>query len=249
MNEKISKLQEQINLLVSNAGSAVSLAQQQTPAAPISTPLPEQTNRSPTSSRSADRSDSNIRRRSRAAPHPQYMGPTSSAYSFGVASSSLQEMGIQPGTNLVVGATTTYATTPARTPPPSRDLLYTQDPLLWLPQNEAIRLVETYEEESGTVYPFIDIKLVLSAAQQFYSSAAPTRSSSAVRDSGEENMLSGGMLDILKLVVAIALVFEGHGPTTLSLKLLDSVESGFKGRLCGPSVDVLEIQAWTLMVS
>jgi hypothetical protein len=249
MNEKISKLQEQINLLTSSAAAGVPLAQQQqAPVTPISTSLPEQPNLSSSSRRKENHSDSHERRRSRAARHPQYMGPTSSAFSFGVARNSLQEMGIQPATDLVDNVITSYSTTPARSPMPSSDLLYPRDPLLSIPRNEAIRLVETYEEESGTVYPFIDIKSVLSAAEEFYSSAAPNRGVPAVRGSGDQNMLSGGIVDILKLVIAIALVFEGHGPTRLSLRLLDNVESGFEGRLCGPTVDMLEIQAWTLMV-
>jgi hypothetical protein len=50
------------------------------------------------------------------------------------------------------------------------------------------------------------------------------------------------------LVIAIALVIEGRGRSALSAKLLGNVESGFDGRLCGPSVDMLEIPAWTLLV-
>lgn len=180
--------------------------------------------------------------------HPQYMGPTSSAYSFGVARTSLQDMGINTGTNSDDAGIRSYSTTPARSPIPSRDSHFPREPLLSITRNEAIRLVEIYEEEFGIVYPFIDIKSVLSAVEQFYTTAKSTRAAEAARRPGDENMLSGGVVDILKLVIAIASVSEGHGPTNLSVRLLDNVESGFEGRLCGPSVDILEIQAWTLMV-
>jgi hypothetical protein len=249
MNEKISNLQEQISLLVANAAAGVPLGQQQqAPTTPVLASLPEETNLSPSSNRREHHSDLHARRRSRAARHPQYLGPTSSAFSLGIARNSLQDLGIQPGIDVVDNAMRSYSTTPARSPMPSSDLLCAGDPLFCISQSEAIRLVETYKEESGSVYPFINIKSVVDAAQKFYGSAIRAQRTPAVRGAGEENMLSGGILDILKLVIAIALVVEGHGPTAMSQRLLDSVESGFDARLCGPSVDILEIQAWTLMV-
>ncbi|KAK4957764.1 hypothetical protein LTR66_013252 [Elasticomyces elasticus] len=175
------------------------------------------------------------------------MGPTSSAFTFGVAKSSLRRMGIQSDPDPVDNGPGSYLTTPTRTPAPSHDVLHTWDPLHTIPRAEAIRLIETYEEESGSIYPFLDIELLTKSAHCFYDGTNDVRESLSARGSRLENTLSGGVNDILKLVIAIALIIEGRGPTSLSTKLLDSVESGFDGRPCGPSVDMLEIQAWTLM--
>lgn len=245
MNEKLSKLQEQIDLLVSGAAAGVPLSQpHQASVTPIPTSLPGQRHSAPSSSHTDDSHPSSSLRRSRAARHPQYMGPTSSAFSFGVAKNSLQRMGIQSGTGLGENVTTSRSTTPVGNSMLSGDPLPSRDPLLSITQHEAIRLVNAYEEDTGTLYPFVDTNLVLSTAVDFYNGTTPNQGGS-----GDANMLSGGTLDILKLVIAIASVVEGHGPTILSQRLLENVESGFEGRMCGPSVDVLEIQAWTLMVS
>jgi hypothetical protein len=244
MNQKIAMLQEQISLLVSNTASGVPATQQPAPVTPVSTSLPEHTSFAQSSNQEEPPRDPYARRDPKAPRHQQYMGPTSSAFSFGVARSSLQRMGIQPETDLVDDGPGSYLTTPARTPAPSNDW----DPLLTITRTEAVRLIETYEEESGSIYSFLDIKLVSKSAHDFYNTADTLRESSIPRRSGYENTLSGGILDILKLVIAIALVIEGRGRSALSAKLLGNVESGFDGRLCGPSVDMLEIQAWTLMV-
>lgn len=266
LSEKLSKLQEQLDLLVSGAAAGISLGQQQhqqhqqeqqeqvhnrDPVTPVSAPMPGEKNTSTSPNRLDTHDDSRAyrRARTRATKHPQYMGPTSSAYSFGLARTSLQDMGIQTGVPLDDNGVTSYSTTPARSPIPSRDPVFPREPLLSITQNEAIRLITIYEEECGTVYPFIDIQLLQSVADKFYRSGISARSPSLAHRLGDENMLSGGIVDILRLVIAIASVFECHGPTSLSARLLNSVESGFEGRLCGPSVDILEIQAWTLMVS
>lgn len=189
------------------------------------------------------------RQGSRAAKHVQYQGPTSVAYNLGVATASLQDMGIHTRAIQDDMNNTSYSTTPARSSPSSNEMTFLRDPLLSITLNQATHLVRIYEEESGTVYQFIDIDLVMRTAEQFYGrSIMSNGGNSVVSDSHDTNMLSGGVVDILKLVIAIALVIQGHGPTALSSALLDNVETGFKGRLCGPSVDILEIQAWTLMV-
>jgi hypothetical protein len=248
MNQKIVMLQEQIALFISSAASGPPTTQGVLPATPGSIPCPEQTNRPLNSSQKEAASNPQVRPKLYVSRNPQYMGPTSSAFTFGVAKSSLQRMGIQSGTDLPDDGPESYMTTPARTPVPSNDVLQIWYPLLAIPRNETIRLIEVYEEESGTIYSFLDIKLILKSAHDFYNNANAIRESSIPRGPVDENTLSGGIVDILKLVIAIALVIEGRGKSTRSAKLLETVESGFNARPCGSSVDMLEIQAWTLMV-
>jgi hypothetical protein len=242
MNEKISKLQEQIGLLVSNTASQ-SIQQAALPS-PISTTLPERTNRRPRLERRELPRSARVHRTPRTARHPQYVGHTSFAFGFGVAKRSLQGMGIQAGADLA----DSHTTTPARSPSPTDQIYFARDPLCSIPRNEAIRLVETYEEECGTIYPFLDNKLILRTAGDFYNGASVGRESLFVPGCNDENMSSGGILDIAKLVIAVALVIEASGPTVLSTELLESVEAGFDDRFRGLSVDVLGIQALTLMV-
>lgn len=247
MNDKLAKLQEQINLLVSGATSDSSLTRLQAATSTITASPSIVANVAPTLAYNNPHTSTHTS--SGSARPPQYMGPTSSAFGFAVARNSLQEMGIQVERDPVNSTIESDLSTPARTPTPPHDLFASRDPLTRISFQEARRLVELYEEESGTVYPFIDIQLMLETAQRFYNTTDTIQISPARRNHADKNKLSGGMLDILKLVIAIASVFEGHGPTVLSRSLLDSVESGFQGRLCGPTIDVLEIQAWTLMVS
>lgn len=233
MNEKLAKLQEQVSLLVSSAASAVPSMQQLAPPSPESMTLREHTRRPP---------DLRRLRAQRPARPPQYMGPTSSSFSFGVAKHSLQEMGIQDG------ADSSGSATPLGSPSSPTRGLVARDPLCSIPRSEAIRLIETYEEECGTIYPFLDTNLILKTVREFYDSANMYQSSSYLPHYNDENMFAGGLLDVAKLAIAIALVIEAGGPTVRSTELLESVESGFDGRFCGLSVDVLGMQALTLMV-
>jgi hypothetical protein len=241
MNEKITQLQEQISLLMSNAASGVSSMQPLTLPSPVSTVLPgEPKDQSDWNQRELDR-NSSVRQPPRRSRHPQYMGHTSSSYTFEVAKNSLEGVGIQAGTN----SSSNHSSTQVRTPSTPNQIPYARDLLYKIPPNEAIQLIEKYEEESGTIYPFLDVKLVLRTAREFYSM---NRGPSLLTDCNEENAFSGGILDIVKLTIAVALVIEAGGATALSTELLESVESGFRGRFCGLSVEILEIQVLTLMV-
>ncbi|KAH6683867.1 fungal-specific transcription factor domain-containing protein [Halenospora varia] len=243
MNEKILKLQEQISFLVSNAASGVPSMHQLAPANPDSTILRDYS-RPPSESGNGELPRSAYTCKTpRPKRHSQYMGPTSSSFTFGVAKSSLQGMGIQAGDDPPSG----YSTANSRGLPTPNRVSPASDPLYTIPQNEALRLIATYEEESGSIYPFLNNELVLKATQEVYNTASLGRKSSILLGSKDENVFSGGMLDIVKLVIAIALVIEAGGPTVLSTELLESVESGFEGRFCGLSLDISGIQALTLM--
>lgn len=244
MSEKVAKLQDQIDLLLTNAANCTPPTQQSAPPTPISTAVLEQ----PTLATGSNQKDllmsAHEHQSPRPARHPQYMGPTSSSFSFGVAKRSLQGMGIQTGAD----ASTSYASTPTRRSSTSNYLSMARDPLYTISRNEAFRLIESYEEECGTIYAFLDIKLMLKTAREFYDCVSIDREPSYLQGDNDENIFSGGILDLVKLSIAVALVIKASGPTVLSTGLLESVEAGFKGRFCGLSVDILGMQVLTLMV-
>lgn len=208
MNEKLEGLQEQINLLISNAAATAQPAQQITPATPVSTSLSEP-------SHPPLRVAQNEHSRS------WYFPPHLEGSDVATSVRSMQAVD---------------------------DFRRIRDPLCAIPRNEAFRLIAVYDEECGSIYPFLDNELILKAAHDFYNTAESGEVPPFHRTTTSENVLSGGVLDILKLAIATAVVIENSGPTNLSAQLLDSVESGFEGRVCGAQVDILEIQAWTAMV-
>lgn len=242
LNDKMEKMQEQIDRLSSRTNMIMSTSSGETALASI----PSENMRFQMESRLSNRdmlsqsSPSSSRR-------PDFMGPTSSTYLFGVAADSLERAGIHTNISAApdreVGITASVSV-PQET---SRRTHCRNNPLLKLTRNEALRLIDLYEDECGSLYPFVDKLLVCRAAHYVYEHAASSVSSLPSTQI-EENKLSDGVVDILKLVIAIALVLEGQGPGNLSSELLESVEAGFHARLCGAKVDIIEIQAWTAMV-
>ena len=80
---------------------------------------------------------------------PRFQGPTSAAYSFDVANSSLQTMGIHPPTEASVddSAVTKRSTHSTPSSPLSPPAHPSKDPLWLLSKEEAVRLARVYEEE------------------------------------------------------------------------------------------------------
>jgi hypothetical protein len=78
--------------------------------------------------------------------HLNYRGPTSSAFSFDVAKSSLQSMGIQ-------SIVDDPEEGPGSPPAEHMDLHPSKDPLWSLTREEVLRLITLYEDEMGLMYP------------------------------------------------------------------------------------------------
>jgi hypothetical protein len=123
-----------------------------------------------------------------------------------------------------------------------------ENPLGTISRHEALRLLQVYDEEYGSIYPFIDKTVLYHAAQCFYDCIDIASLSSTETYQKDENTLSDGIWDVLKLIIAVAAAIASHGSNAFSARLLDSVESGFKIRTLGEKVELLEIQAWTAMV-
>lgn len=249
LNEKIEKMQGLIDRLIADQlPSGSSGKQRSTVLTPASiTPSPNLNTADLT-----DQSDHNealgISSATSHARLPGFLGPTSSSFLLRMATDSLASAGIHTPvcTRLEVEPHPTL--TKVKYQGTSSVNCGIENPLRTIPRHEALRLLGVYDEEYGSIYPFIDKKVLYHAAQCFYDYVDMASPSSTKTYQKDENTLSDGIWDILKLVIAIAAAIESHGSNAFSARLLKSVESGFNIRVLGEKVELLEIQAWTAMV-
>ncbi len=180
---------------------------------------------------------------------PRFQGPTSSAFSFDVARSSLQTMGITaPETLEGVFNDEEPATGQPRAPTAPMTTHPNKDPLLKMKKDEAIRLCRVYEEEMGLMYPMLDMeKTIVQVNMLFNFTEAAVKSGLInLHKSGPDRLgkNSSNDVNILKMVLATALILEGEGQSDLGRELYESCREAVEGRLSGP----VEIKGLILLV-
>lgn len=160
---------------------------------------------------------------------PTFRGPTSAEFNLGVAKHSLQSMGIAPAED-PLGSTTTDVTPSGS--PPSEPLHHpSKDPIWQVSREEALRLVKLYEDEMHEMYPTTSIPQVLAHINSLY-----TYMEAALRNGFVQTRMPGSDsiddedTNILKLILAIAMVVEGSGKSDLGRRIYKYVQ---------PSVDAL----------
>ena len=165
----------------------------------------------------------------------RFRGPTSSAFNFDVATSSLQSMGITtPEFNALEGSSA-VSTPPVQAPKSQLSVHPSRDPLWAIEREEAVRLCRVYGEETGVMYPMLDIDKVIARVNLLFDFLE-----SAVR-TGLQNYAVPGRdafhdedTNILKMVLATASIVEGNGESDLGAKLFASVQDACQSRLWGP---------------
>lgn len=188
--------------------------------------------------------------------HPRFQGPTSSAFNFDVARSSLQEMGIAtPAEDGTVDDLTTAHVTPAVSPPPSQlasvsnSIHPSKDPIWSIKREEALRLCRVYEEEIGIMYPLVDIGKITQQVNLLYTfMEAAMRTGFAQRGQPGSDGLQDDNTNILKMILATTLVVEGSGQSDLGLRLYLSMKPVVDSKLWEP-LDIRTIQLYGLVVS
>ncbi|GKZ62757.1 hypothetical protein AnigIFM50267_010167 [Aspergillus niger] len=185
--------------------------------------------------------------------HPRFQGPTSSAFNFDVARSSLQNMGIAPPEEVIPDDLTTAQVTPAGSPPhvgPSFLTMHpTKDPIWSIKREEALRLCRVYEEEIGIMYPLVDIDQIAQQVNLLY-----TFMESAIRTGFAQRGLPGadGLTDdntvLLKMILAITLVVEGGGQSELGQRLYLSVKPIAESKLWD-TLDIRTIQLYGMIAT
>ncbi|OJJ06164.1 hypothetical protein ASPVEDRAFT_139924 [Aspergillus versicolor CBS 583.65] len=182
------------------------------------------------------------RRISMAPKESAFQGPTTSAFSFDLAKSSLKERGIEVERN---EDDMTREPSPLPTPPsaPTLGSCHVGDPLWSIGKTEALRLCRVYEEEMGAMYPVVELELLLQNVDLLY---GPTEGGPWPRAPGQAQY-DGGLdsddVNILRLVFACALTAEASGPSELAMSLFDSVRDAADHYVWAPP----EIKSITLL--
>lgn len=171
--------------------------------------------------------------------HPGFKGPTSSAFNFDVANSSLQTMGVTADQETMCQGLLGPEKTPINSPRQHHSSLsmnpqQSQDPLWSVDLDEALRLCGLYEDEMGTLTPMHDIEQVMRNAKSFFASTEPTGREHANGYPHSSKGLSNDDIYILRLVLAVALVIEGGGRSDLGKALFDSARKAVESRMWEP---------------
>ncbi|KAJ5649164.1 uncharacterized protein N7484_002887 [Penicillium longicatenatum] len=175
-----------------------------------------------------------IRRVSTARETP-FQGPTTSAFSFDLAKSSLQQRGIVERNEAGDEGDVTQEPSPLASPSaPNRELEVRQavDPLWNLSKDEALRLCRVYEEEMGIMYPVLELSELLDQVHRLY---GLIDSSTRPKDfTGAHSTLDREDVSILRLVFACALTAEASGRSEQATALFDSVRDVQDNCVWGP---------------
>ena len=155
---------------------------------------------------------------------PRFHGLTSSAYGFDVARSSLKIMGIDqeagPGENPVLEDTTHVSA------PMGADKAFSphivKDPIWSIGQTQAIRLARLYEEECGLMYPMFDIEDIIQNIRLLYTYMEASLQAYFTRLSGVQ-AIGNEDKNIAKMVVAVGLVLEENGHSTVAQEIYGSL--------------------------
>lgn len=186
--------------------------------------------------------------------HPTYRGPTSSAFSLDVAKNTLHSMGYQGlGDEPVIAQDPApLGSSPAAQPPPLPSINGTprRDPLVSLNKDEVTRLCRVYEEEMGIMYPVVDIDEVIAHGATLYQylDAATRAGFGGPQAPGHEGINDDQSL-VLKMVLAAAMLTEGHGQSELGYRLFESVREAADRILHTEAIEVKNLPLLALVVS
>ncbi|KAH6693555.1 fungal-specific transcription factor domain-containing protein, partial [Plectosphaerella plurivora] len=186
------------------------------------------------------------RQRSPVPMQPHFVGPTRSAFSLRIAESSLTRMGIGSNEAPPPSAPESPSGSPGPSSPeqgPEGLARYGPDPLLSFQTAEIVRLLDVFQEEVESVYPFIETSELASNVTQILDivyGPQTDETSPKVRKARQKD------LRIIKVAVATAIVVEAHGRNDASARLVDSVESEISVT-SRADVDLKEVQINTML--
>ena len=250
MTAHLTSLQDQVDHLFNNLNSLrSSLGQDVPPHHDPSLYSQDQTRSMSAPEGPMSVGSSSQQRNNNAFKQKTFQGPTSSAYNFGVARSSLQNMGITGPEDAISEGVLTIDGSPTGSPHTQSATLHTtKDPIWALNKDEALRLCRVYEEEIGLMYPVLDIQEVSRYASLFFAFVdAATRSGFMQKASPGSDAMNDEEADVLRLVLAISMVTEVGGQSEMGERLFQTVSGSPENRLLG-NVDLRTIKVLTLTV-
>lgn len=125
----------------------------------------------------------------------------------------------------------------------SESALAIGDPLRSLGHAEALRLLKVYENIVDIMYPCVDLESVRKFIDDFYQLGYPASPSS-----NDQEWFLARDAEVLKVILATALIAESHGHSERAAQLADSVEDKFATRMKVAEVDMKELLILTLLV-
>jgi hypothetical protein len=174
---------------------------------------------------------------------PTYVGPTSAEFGLNRSQSFASD-----GDEAVDGGDELGMSVVAPSPAPSgAEDVTTGDPLRSLGIDETLRLVQVYEDTVGVMYPCVDLKSVRAYVLEYYRSKSNTSLPESMTQVAQDDWFSARDAQVLKILLATALLAESHGRSERAAKLADSVEDRFASRLKVAEVDMKEILILTLL--
>ncbi|KAL5334428.1 fungal-specific transcription factor domain-containing protein [Aspergillus crustosus] len=186
--------------------------------------------------------------------HPRFHGPTSSAFNFDVARSSLQNMGIAPAEEVIQDDLTTAHVTPAGSPPQmlalnQQKMHPEKDPLWLIKREEALRLCRVYEEEIGIMYPLVEIGKITHQVNLLYTfMEAAMRTGLMTGWRPGSDGLEDDISSLIKLILAVTLIVEGGGQSELGRRLYLSAKPTIEAKIWD-TLDMKTIQLLGLMAT
>lgn len=115
------------------------------------------------------------------------------------------------------------------------------DPIMEFNKDEMIRLCRLHEEETGIMYPVLDIQAVIAHARNlatYLESVRGQRLAEAINDQGTLQ---------LKMIMCCALVVEENGPSEKAQRLYESMEPVLNRKLMADSSDVSNLPLLCLL--
>jgi hypothetical protein len=149
----------------------------------------------------------------------------------------------------------TQDATPVASPPtlhaalPKPALHADKDPIWSLTKRDALRLVHVWHEEMGMMYPFLDIEKVIRHAERLFSFIEAASKAGLMQGAlPGADAIEDDQTNILKMMLAIALILEGNGKDPLGERLFNNVLHVIERTLSEP-VDLKSIHMLTISVS
>ncbi|CRL22453.1 Fungal transcriptional regulatory protein, N-terminal [Penicillium camemberti] len=176
---------------------------------------------------------------------PTYVGPTSAEFGLTQAQRSLSH---QAGDSPAIddcAEDLDLSTAPSLAPSERGENAPLRHPLRSLGADETLRLVQVYEDTVGVMYPCVDLDGVRAYVLEFYRSH--DSSSVLTQRASDQDWFSARDVQVLKILLAIALLVESHGRSERAAQLADSVEDRFASRMKIAEVDMKEILILTLL--
>lgn len=179
-------------------------------------------------------------------PHAGYKNSANPSYAFDVAHSNLRSMGISASEQEVDSSSMHRVDTSNENVNIDPLLHSSKDPIWNVGKDEALRLFRVYEEEVGVMYPLLEIEAIQRHATHFFAFADAAFRTGLARPSGADGMYDEDM-DILKLVLAIALLCNASVESQMASRLFESVCKSTESRFLG-NVNLKGIRILTLTV-